>query len=169
MTKSAQDWLKQRGFSPQPDGSFSKEDSAKPATTQSTPAKSPPPEKRKAGPSPLATKFEALWADQNGPILAPEFEFHKKRKWRFDYCCQRALIAIELDGGIHGVGSPCPRCKRRQAAGHSTASGFTKDCEKLNAAAEYGYRVFRLATGMVKPDAVAQIIAAIHKIINSEP
>ena len=160
MTIFSRKWLKEHGYTPQPDGSLSNEHSANisavaPATGSAAKAKKDP--KLPRPPSPLATKFEALWAGHGGPALTPELRFHKTRKWRFDYACERAKIAIELDGGVFGNGR------------HNRASGFLKDCEKLNAAAFEGWRVFRLGTGMVQPDAVQQIIFAIRQILDSEP
>jgi len=58
-----------------------------------------------------------------------ELPFHPKRKFRFDYACQEAMVAIEIDGGIWTGGR------------HSGGLGQKKDFEKLNLAAEMGWLV----------------------------
>lgn len=151
MHAITRDILTQRGFSLQADGSFAKGAPAVVSIDKS--AVGVPKPKRKQGKSPLAAKFEEAWQAASGPLLTPEHKFHPKRKWRFDYAHLRAKIAIELDGGIFSNGR------------HNRASGFLKDCEKLNAAAAEGFRVFRLATGMVTPENIAPIITAIRSAL----
>lgn len=58
-----------------------------------------------------------------------EYPFHPKRKWRFDYAIPEGRVAIEIDGGIFIQGR------------HSRGAGQKKDMEKLNAAAQLGWRV----------------------------
>ncbi|HOS16259.1 MAG TPA: DUF559 domain-containing protein [Bacteroidales bacterium] len=60
-----------------------------------------------------------------------EFRFHPIRKWRFDYAVPDKKIAIEVEGGVWTYGR------------HNRASGFIKDMEKYNTAAEMGWRVLR--------------------------
>lgn len=107
--------------------------------------------------SPMEEKFLALWNRLDAPILVSEHRFHPKRKWRFDFAHIGARIAVELDGGIYSNGR------------HNRASGFLKDCEKLNAAAAAGWRVFRLATGMITEAAVLPIVSAIRQNLPTEP
>lgn len=99
--------------------------------------------------SPLEAKFERLWQEICGPELTPEFKFYPTRRWRFDFACERAKIAVELDGGVWGGGR------------HTRGSGFIGDCEKGNAACSLGWRVWHLATGMVTRENLMQIRAAI--------
>lgn len=61
-----------------------------------------------------------------------EHQFHPKRKWRFDFAYPDLMIAIEIEGGIWTQGR------------HITPQGFMRDIEKYNAAAELGWRVFRI-------------------------
>ncbi len=61
-----------------------------------------------------------------------EYLFHDTRKWRFNFAILDKKIAIEYEG-IFGKG------KSR----HTTLKGYTADTEKYNAAAAYGWRVFR--------------------------
>jgi very-short-patch-repair endonuclease len=151
MNSFSQQLLEQRGYRKQPDGSWSKDVPLvvpSPALRKHLSAKEPKVKQR----SPLAVKFEEMWKSLGGPDLSPEFRFHKERKWRFDYCHERTRVAIELDGGIFSKGR------------HTTAKGFQGDCDKFNAAAEDGFYVFRLATGMVTQERVETIIRTIRRL-----
>lgn len=78
------------------------------------------------------------------PVL--EYKFHSTRKWRFDLCFPAELVAVEVDGAVWTQGR------------HTRGSGYVKDLEKLNAATELGWRVFRYATHMVESgEAVKQL------------
>lgn len=156
MSPEAAQILEKRGYKQNGDGTFSRIDSHGSPAARVTKPEAKPTEKKAPvprGPSPLAAKFEDLWALLKGPELTPEFKFHKTRKWRFDYCHERTRVAIELDGGIFGGKSR-----------HTTCTGFQKDCDKTNAAAEDGYFVFRLATGMVTADRLETIIRTIKRL-----
>lgn len=101
--------------------------------------------------SPMAVQFEDLWRHLHGPRLDTEVRFHTQRKWRADYCHLATRTIIELEGGVYSKGR------------HTRGKGFVADCEKYNAAAALGYTVFRLATGMVTPKHVGQIIEYIRQ------
>lgn len=58
-----------------------------------------------------------------------EYKFHPKRKWRFDICLPKQLIAVEYNGIFSA--------KSR----HTTVTGYSKDREKINAAITLGWRV----------------------------
>jgi len=103
--------------------------------------------------SPLAAKFEEMWFVCKGPALVPEHRFDPKRKWRFDYAIPKYHLAIELEGGIH------------QRKGHGSPEGYKRDCRKYNAAAADGWRVFRLASGMITPEDVGFVACTFHRII----
>lgn len=75
--------------------------------------------------------FQAAW---EGPELVREHRFHPDRKWRFDFAILDLKIAIEIDG----------------FGRHHTIGGFSKDCEKLNAATKLGWRVLRYPAGQVR-------------------
>lgn len=60
-----------------------------------------------------------------------EFTFHPKRMWRFDYAWPNKKIALEVEGGSWINGR------------HNRGSGFMKDMEKYNAAANLGWRIIR--------------------------
>jgi very-short-patch-repair endonuclease len=109
------------------------------------PKKTPTPLK-----SPLAAIFEEMW---DGPELIPEHRFDAQRKWRFDYAIPEHRIAIELEGGIHS------------RKGHASPEQFIKDCSKYNHATAAGWLVFRLASGMMKPEHVGLVARGIERII----
>ena len=96
--------------------------------------------------SPLAARFEQVWAALGGPELVQEYAFHPERQWRADYCHEATKTLIELEGGTWSGGR------------HTRGQGYRKDCEKYNAALVLRYSVFRLATGMVTVDNVQMII-----------
>lgn len=60
-----------------------------------------------------------------------EHKFHEERKWRFDVAIPSLKIAIEYEGIMS------------RKSRHTTVTGYTKDCEKYNAATIAGWRVLR--------------------------
>lgn len=98
--------------------------------------------------SDLEAAFDTYWRIMAGPDLEPEYRFHAQRKWRLDRAHAVARVAVELDGGTHNGGR------------HVRGDGYTRDCEKLNAATANGWAVFRLTSDMLR-DAPAQHIAPI--------
>ena len=60
-----------------------------------------------------------------------EHKFHEERKWRFDIAIPSLKIAIEYEGIMS------------RKSRHTTVTGYTKDCEKYNAATIAGWRVLR--------------------------
>lgn len=78
-----------------------------------------------------------------------EWQFHPKRKWRFDFAWPSRMIAVEIEGGNGGR--------------HQRRSGFEGDCHKYNAAALLGWRVLRYTTAMVMDGtAINQVIEALR-------
>ncbi len=102
-------------------------------------------------PNPLAARFEALWAQFDGPALEREYKFHPSRKWRADYALPAAMVLIELEGGIYSGGR------------HTRAGGYMGDIEKYNAASMLGYTVLRLGTGQVDAAHVGEIVEWLGK------
>lgn len=88
----------------------------------------------------------------NAPEPVPEHRFHPIRRWRFDFCWPDSMIALELDGGTWTRGR------------HTRGAGYRGDCEKLNAAASMGYRVFRITAGMLK-DNTADVIEMVREAL----
>lgn len=60
-----------------------------------------------------------------------EFKFHPKRRFRFDVAIPSYMIAIEYEG------------LNSEKSGHTTLTGYTKDCEKYNLAQVSGWKVLR--------------------------
>ena len=58
------------------------------------------------------------------------------RKFRFDFACKNLLI--EVQGGIWTKG------------GHSSGTGISRDCEKLNLAVLNGWRVFHVTGEQIR-------------------
>jgi hypothetical protein len=107
--------------------------------------------KRKAKQSKVLNhRFESLWRLLGGPTLQPEFQFHPKRKWRFDYCHLGTCTAIELEGGIWVKGA------------HSRGAHFNSDCEKYNSATICGFSLFRLTTNSITVENIQPIIDFIN-------
>lgn len=92
--------------------------------------------------SSLERTFDTLWRQQqlmgnDLPDPIPEYRFHPKRRWRFDYAWPEYLVAVELEGGVWSNGR------------HVRPKGFEGDCEKYNAAAVRGWRVLRFTYSML--------------------
>ena len=105
--------------------------------------------------SDLEAAFDTMWLQLEGPPLAAEHRFAPPRKWRFDRAHLGAHVAIEIDGGTHNGGR------------HVTGAGFSRDCEKLNAAASRGWLVFRLTGDMLRdPANLDQIIDKIRDVLD---
>lgn len=97
--------------------------------------------------------FMMVWRVLGGDerVWTREHRFAPPRRWRFDFAFLPGKIAVEIDGGTWSGGR------------HVRGAGYRKDCEKLNAAAAMGFRVFRLTTEMASdPEQVAAIMAAVR-------
>ena len=81
-------------------------------------------EKRRANERYVATTWRAL----EGAQYEVEFKFHPVRRWRFDIAWPEKKIALEIEG-----------------KGHAHYNRYQRDLEKYNAAAELGWRVFRIS------------------------
>lgn len=58
-----------------------------------------------------------------------EYRFHKKRRWRFDYACEAAKVAVEINGGNYAGGR------------HINPTAIVKEYEKYAEAAAMGWVV----------------------------
>lgn len=65
----------------------------------------------------------------------PEYQFHQKRKWRFDYAWPDKKVALEVEGGIW----------RKGGGAHSHPSNIKRDIEKYNEATSLGWGILRVA------------------------
>ena len=91
-------------------------------------------------PQPKSLPEELLASEMRAadlPVPEREHRFDEKRRWRFDFAWPDFKVAAEVDGGIWSGGR------------HTTGRGFTRDCEKLNAATLQGWRVYRFTPAMV--------------------
>jgi very-short-patch-repair endonuclease len=115
--------------------------------------------------SPRRSPAETLLAvqlEQAGIPFEREYRFHESRKWRADFAIRRyqlggipSLLLIEVDGGSWVAGR------------HTRGSGFEKDAEKLNAAAELGYRVLRYTPRMIESGEALEQIRRILSMRNA--
>lgn len=72
------------------------------------------------------------WANEKGVELVPEYKFHKKRKWRFDWAFPSIKVAVEYEGLFS------------KKSRHTTIKGYQGDIEKYNAATIEGWKVIRV-------------------------
>lgn len=75
--------------------------------------------------------FLALLKEARVPAPVVEHKFCADRRWRFDFAWPERMVAVECEGGVWTMGR------------HNRPSGFIRDCEKYNNAAELGWRVLR--------------------------
>lgn len=89
----------------------------------------------------IEAAFLTRW-QQLAPAALPspvqEYQFHERRRWRFDFAWPDYQVAVECDGGQWK-----PRGGRH---------GGDKDREKLNAAAVAGWLVLRFSGAMLDND-----------------
>jgi very-short-patch-repair endonuclease len=102
----------------------------------------------------LTPRFQQHWR-VFGSTYEPTYEyaFHSIRRWRFDVAFVEAKVAIELDGGVYTQGR------------HTRGQGFEGDCEKINAALDLGWIVYRYSGRMLDSDpqgVIAQIKSAVE-------
>lgn len=69
------------------------------------------------------------WFKQHGLTPTPELQFHPARKWRFDFAFEKEKVALEVQGGLFTGGR------------HSRGASLLKEHEKLNTAAQMGWRI----------------------------
>ena len=81
----------------------------------------------------MGTKIDYYQAilQRLGYNVETEYQFHPKRKWRFDYAIPNYRVAIEVEGGVWTQGR------------HIRPNGFLNDMEKYNAATVMGWRILR--------------------------
>ena len=83
-----------------------------------------------------------------------EYQFHPKRKWKFDFAYPLARVAVEIDGG--------------QWAERGGRHSRDTDREKLNAAARMGWLVFRFSPEMLETDpayCIRQVVETIEDVL----
>lgn len=88
-----------------------------------------------------------------------EHRFHATRKWRFDFAWPKRRVAVEIDG--EGFRS---RVTGEWIPGrHIRTAGFRRDLEKMNAAAELGWKVYRYTPAMVREGIAAHQLERVLK------
>lgn len=92
-----------------------------------------------------------------------EHRFHPERQWRFDFAWPAILVAVEVEGQVHG--RPCTRCGKMLAGGrHTRGKGFEADCVKYNEAMRLGWRVIRVTGDMIRR---GQAFALIQDLVDN--
>lgn len=87
--------------------------------------------KKRTAELPEAIKQMNLILAAEGKPFEREYKFHPKRKWRFDFAILDKKIAIEFEGIMS------------KKSRHTTAKGYTGDCDKYNEAQKLGWVVLR--------------------------
>ena len=80
-----------------------------------------------------------MFEELNTKVI-PEYRFHDKRRWRFDYALPEYKIAIEQEGAIWTQGR------------HTRGSGFAKDMDKYNTATSMGWSILRFTPTQLKKE-----------------
>lgn len=73
------------------------------------------------------------------PFPEKEYQFHKPRKWRFDFAWPRYMLALEVEGGIW----------MKRGGAHRHPLNFLLDLDKYNQAAIDGWRIIRVTPDML--------------------
>jgi len=87
-----------------------------------------PPEDELASQIEHAEEFKDL-----RPLRQYKFAEYHGRKFAFDFCWPRSMVAVEVDGGT----------TKKGGGRHNRAKGYRKDTEKLNLAGQMGWTVYR--------------------------
>lgn len=77
----------------------------------------------------LANTLARLCDEAGLPPHHGEFQFHVKRRWRFDLAWPERKLGVEVHGGTWMRG------------GHNRGKGMARDAEKARAAVLHGWRV----------------------------
>jgi hypothetical protein len=85
----------------------------------------------------------AVLADYGIPDPQFEYLYATPRRFRFDLAWPRYHVAVEIDGGVYGLGPRCPACGRRKVGAHSSIKDILRDHERANIAARYGWTILR--------------------------
>ena len=93
-----------------------------------------------------------------------EYKFDHNRKWAMDIAVPAVRLGIEIEGGVYGNVVVCNNCHQkvfrrlrdgrsvpvREGGRHNSATGFTGDCEKYNAAECLGWTVLRYTIDQIQ-------------------
>lgn len=78
-------------------------------------------------------EFLRHWIALTGPRLVPQYVFHPRRRWKFDWAHPESRVAIEVHGGTW-----------MHKSRHVSGTGFWGDRIKMNAALRLNWKVFEL-------------------------
>jgi hypothetical protein len=81
------------------------------------------------------------------PIL--EHPFAPPRRWRFDMCWVKEMVALEIEGGVHINGR------------HNRAKGFLSDMAKYNEATIRGWKLLRVTPSMIESGDAFALLARV--------
>lgn len=108
----------------------------------------------------LEDQFAYCWsiATDGDAKLKPQrqFQFHEKRKFRFDFAWPAVKLAVEINGGqwING--------------GHNRGGGMNNDCDKKRLAIEADWRVMEFTGDDISKrpcQCVEQVLNALKKLV----
>lgn len=89
--------------------------------------------------------FSCLAIAHGLPEPIPEFQFHPKRKWKFDFLFG-PRVAVEIQGGLFTGGR------------HVRGAALVKEYEKINRAQLMGYTVLLVTPQQVKSGEVFALV-----------
>ena len=89
-----------------------------------------------------------LFIDSLKCVNIKEYQFHKPRKWKFDFAFPCRMVAVEYEGGIY----------RRGGGWHQSIGRMEGDMEKYNTAALDGWVVLRFSAKHVQEDIALKMI-----------
>jgi hypothetical protein len=78
-----------------------------------------------------AIAFDRQCAFAGLPVPVPEYHFHPRRRWRFDWAFPDQRVALEVQGGAFLL----------TGGRHTRGAGYRRDLEKFSEAAILGWRV----------------------------
>lgn len=89
-----------------------------------------------------------LWQIKAAKLPAPvqEHRFAPPRRWRFDLCWPKKMLAVEVEGGVWTRGR------------HSRGKGMVADMEKYAEAAIRGWMLIRVSGDMIKSGKALSLI-----------
>ena len=85
------------------------------------------------------------------PPWVVEYRFDPGRQWRADIAWPALGVLLEVEGGTWVRGR------------HVRGAGYRRDCEKYNAAALAGWRVFRVTSDMVEDGSAAELMERVFE------
>lgn len=111
--------------------------------------------------------FVKIVKQELGLEVTKEFQFHPKRKWRFDYYIPELKLGIEVEGGTYKEtwyrDKRTGELKHHTGGRHNTGEGFLNDCEKYNTATILGFKILRFPPDKLISGQTLDAINAIYR------